>query len=61
MIVALHGLFAAKDFNGLLILRLFIGKDENSVFGNTVEPQWLEHHWDHGNSFETWVVRGTEG
>ena len=19
----------------------------------TVEPQWLEHLWDHGNSFET--------
>ena len=28
---------------------------------NTVEPQWLEHLWDHGNSFETWVVRATEG
>ena len=27
----------------------------------TVEPQWLEHLWDHGNSFETWVVRATEG
>ena len=26
----------------------------------TVEPQWLEHLWDHGNSFETWVVRATE-
>ena len=27
----------------------------------TVEPQWLEHLWDQGNSFETWVVRATEG
>ena len=27
----------------------------------TVEPQWLEHLWDHGNLFETWVVRATEG
>ena len=27
----------------------------------TVEPQWLKHLWDHGNSFETWVVRATEG
>ena len=27
----------------------------------TVEPQWLEHLWDHGNSFETRVVRATEG
>ena len=27
---------------------------------HTVEPQWLEHLWDHGNSFETWVVRATE-
>ena len=26
----------------------------------TVEPQWLEHIWDHGNSFRTWVVRSTE-
>ena len=27
----------------------------------TVKPQWLEHLWDHGNSFETWIVRATEG
>ena len=27
----------------------------------TVELQWLEHLWDHGNLFETWVVRATEG
>ena len=27
----------------------------------TVEPQWLEHLLDHGNSFETWVLRATEG
>ena len=26
---------------------------------HTVEPQWLEHLWDRGNSFETWVVRAT--
>ena len=25
------------------------------------QPQWLEHRWDHGNLFETWVVRATEG
>ena len=30
-------------------------------FEYTVEPQWLEHLWDHGNSFETWVVRATDG
>ena len=23
----------------------------------TVEPQWLEHPWDHENLFEIWVVR----
>ena len=28
---------------------------------NTVEPQWHEHLWDHGNSFDTWVIRATEG
>ena len=32
-----------------------------NVLQCTVEPQWLEHLWDHGNSFETWVVRATEG
>ena len=25
-----------------------------------VEPQWLQHLWDLGNLFETWVVRATE-
>ena len=30
-------------------------------FLNTVEPQWLEHLRDHENSFDTWVVRATEG
>ena len=30
-------------------------------YQNTVEPQWLEHLWHHGNSFETSVVRATEG
>ena len=28
---------------------------------STVELQWLEHLWDHGNLFETRVVRATEG
>ena len=27
----------------------------------TVEPQWFEHLWDHGNLFETLIVRATEG
>ena len=27
----------------------------------TVELQWLEHLWDHGNLFETWLVQSTEG
>ena len=30
-------------------------------WAHTVEPQWLEHLWDHGNAFKTWVVRATEG
>ena len=25
----------------------------------TVELQWLEHHWDHRNLFEIWVIRAT--
>ena len=28
--------------------------------GNTVELQWLQHLWDHGNMFETGVVRANE-
>ena len=32
-----------------------------SDFRTTVEPQWLEPLWDHGNLFETWVVEATEG
>ena len=28
---------------------------------NTVKPQCLVHLWDHGNLFETCVVRATEG
>ena len=26
-----------------------------------IDLQWLEHLWDHGNLFETRVVRVTEG
>ena len=28
---------------------------------NTVEPQWLEHIWDHGNLFQIWKDRTAEG
>ena len=31
------------------------------LFRNAVKPQWLEHLWDHGNLFETWVDRASEG
>ena len=44
----------------LLLLLLFLYKKQ-VLNGSTVEPQWLEHLWDYGNSFETWVVRATEG
>ena len=27
---------------------------------NTLELQWLEHLWDHGNKFETGVVRAID-
>ena len=30
------------------------------LYFNTVEPQWLKHLWDHGKSFERWIVRATE-
>ena len=31
------------------------------IFRITVKSQWLEHLWNHGNLFETWVVQATEG
>ena len=31
------------------------------TFIYTFKLQWLEHLWDHGNLFETWVVWVTEG
>ena len=31
------------------------------AFLDTVELQWREHLWDHGDSFETLVVRAKEG
>ena len=47
----------------------YLNQNKNEVMVNnwklnivqTVELQWLEHLWDHGNLFETWVVRATEG
>ena len=49
-------------------INIYVAAEENLVHPkdkvgkeNTVKPQWLEHLWDHGNSFETWVVRATEG
>ena len=43
--------YGYPDYNGLIVIQLPI----------TVEPQWLEHLWDHGNSLETRVVLATEG
>ena len=31
------------------------------VFVMTVDHQWLNHLWGHGNSFQTWGVQTTEG
>ena len=54
--------------NGLVITPI-TRRDVNDVIRSpsnkrvssyTVEPQWLEHLWDHGNLFETWVVRAIE-
>ena len=49
----------------LIRLRECAGWSESSLSARmskyTVELQCLEHLWDHGNSFETWVVRATEG
>ena len=28
---------------------------------NTVKPQWLDQLWNHGHSFEIWVVRAIKG
>ena len=44
------------DLVVLLILLIFLY--ENTT--NTVELQWLEHLWDHGKLFVTWIVLATE-
>ena len=33
----------------------------NWAFKANYSRTWPEHLWDHGNIFETWVVRATEG
>ena len=40
------------------LMEMLVIKEEEA---NTVELQWIEHLWDHGKLFETWVVRATEG
>ena len=45
----------------MLIVKLFQTGFVRPRILITVELQWLEHLWDHGNLFETWVVRATEG
>ena len=47
---------ASEPYCGKFYLR-----KTDALCQNAVEPQWLEHLCDHGNSFETWVVRATEG
>ena len=61
--------FLELKFSIYLNRRVFVMKQTFGVLGilcfmivtfpYTVEPQW--HLWDHGNSFETWVVQATEG
>ena len=48
------------DIKLAVTFRRLIYLDTVSI-SNTVEPQWFEHLWDHGNLFETWAVRATEG
>ena len=48
-------------YNAIHVFKHFTLCVPNEQKTNTVEPPWLEHLWDHGNSFETWVVRATEG
>ena len=53
----------ARDLNKVCINEIIaLGKKSIHIhFVYTVEPKWLEDLWDHGNSFETWVVQATEG
>ena len=55
--------WVSKHFK-LLNKIFFLTKKNSALFKQnhyTVKPQWLEHLWDHGNSFEAWVVQATEG
>ena len=51
-----EGTFSNVEADMIIVVRKFF---QGNV--HTVEPQWLEHLWDHGNLFETWVVQATEG
>ena len=46
----------------MLYRHVFVMIEEASgwYFVTIVKPTWLEHHWDHGNLFVTWVLRATE-
>ena len=41
-------------------LKVYTAATESILFSHTVELQWLEHLWNHGNMFETWVVQANE-
>ena len=50
-----------KTFNTGVALIIHITHVRDMCKNITVEPQWLEHLRDYRNSFETCVVRATEG
>ena len=49
--------FLYENFHFLVVMFILM----QLKITTTVELQRLEHHWDHGNLFETLVVRATEG
>ena len=49
-----QALFKAKLMINILVL--FVNTEILHIKSYTVEPQWLEHLWDHGNLIETQIV-----
>ena len=44
----------------LLTRTLVVSVATNVCLSNTVELQWLGHHWNHEKMFQTGVVRANE-
>ena len=57
----LLALVIRKRYNSRRLRTSLLVRDVHYVNTSTAKFQWLEQLWDHGDLFEIWVVRATEG